>query len=174
MEVAVLGADGEELPPGETGEIVTRGPAVFAGYFENDEANAKAFAGGWFHTGDLGHLDARGLLHITGRQSDMYISGGANVYPREIEEALLTLPGIAEAAVVGVEDRDWGEAGIAVVVPVPGVTLEPATILAALKGKLSRYKHPRRVVVWQELPKSGYGKVPKSLVRQQLIERGEI
>ncbi|MCU0983830.1 MAG: acyl-CoA synthetase [Acetobacteraceae bacterium] len=174
MEVAILGPDGEELPPGETGEIVARGPAVFAGYFENEEANAKAFAGGWFHTGDLGHLDARGLLTITGRQSDMYISGGSNVYPREIEEVLLTLPGVAEATVVGVADHEWGEAGIAVVVPAPGARLEPASILAALKGRLSRYKHPRRVVVWQELPRSGYGKVPKNVIRQWLVERGEV
>jgi acyl-CoA synthetase (AMP-forming)/AMP-acid ligase II len=174
MEVAILGPDGEELPPGETGEIVTRGPAVFAGYFENEEANAKAFAGGWFHTGDLGHLDTRGLLYITGRQSDMYISGGSNVYPREIEEALLTLPGIAEAAVVGVPDSEWGEAGIAVVVPAPGATLDAEAILAGLKGVLARYKHPRRVIVWPELPKSGYGKVPKTLVRQRLAERGEL
>jgi acyl-CoA synthetase (AMP-forming)/AMP-acid ligase II len=173
MEVAVLGPDGMELPPGQTGEIVTRGLAVFAGYFENDEANAKAFAGGWFHTGDLGHLDERGLLFITGRQSDMYISGGSNVYPREIEEALLTLPGVAEAAVVGVADREWGEVGIAVVVPAPGALLDPAAILTALKGLLSRYKHPKRVVVWQELPKSGYGKVPKNSIRQWLVERGE-
>jgi acyl-CoA synthetase (AMP-forming)/AMP-acid ligase II len=174
MEVAVLGPDGAELPAGETGEIVTRGPAVFAGYFENEEANAKAFAGGWFHTGDLGHRDARGLIYITGRQSDMFISGGSNVYPREIEELLLTVPGVAEAAVVGVPDPTWGEVGIAVVVPAPGATLAAEDVLGALAGRLARYKHPRRCVVWDELPKSGYGKVPKSLIRQRLAERGEL
>ena len=174
MEVAVLGEDGQPLPPGAQGEIVVRGPAVFAGYFENEEANAKAFAGGWFHTGDLGFVDQRGLLTITGRQSDMYISGGSNVYPREIEEVLLTLPGVAEAAVVGVPDSQWGEVGIAVVVPRAGEELSPESLTAALAGSLARYKHPRRIVVWQELPKSGYGKVPKSLIRKLLAERGEL
>lgn len=174
MQVAILGKDGQELAPGETGEIAVRGPAVFAGYFENHAANEAAFAGGWFHTGDLGHLDARGLLHITGRQSDMYISGGSNVYPREIEELLLTQPGVAEAAVVGVADDTWGEAGIAVVVPEQGASLSPEAVLAALAGRLARYKHPRRILVWEELPKSGYGKVPKALIRQRLAERGEI
>ncbi len=93
-----------------------RGPAVFAGYFNNPEANAKAFAGGWFHTGDLGHMDARGFVYITGRASDMYISGGSNVYPREIEEALLTHPAVAEACVVGMPHPKWGESGVAVLV----------------------------------------------------------
>lgn len=174
MEVAVVGEDGRPLPPGEQGEIVVRGPAVFAGYFEDEAANARAFAGGWFHTGDLGTLDDRGLLTITGRISDMYISGGANVYPREIEEVLLTLPGVAEAAVVGVPDAEWGEAGIAVVVPQAGAVLCPEAVRAALAGRLARYKHPRRIVVWEELPKSGYGKVPKPLVRQRLAKRGEL
>jgi fatty-acyl-CoA synthase len=104
MDIAILDAENRPLPVGETGEIGVRGSAVFAGYFENEEANAKAFAGGWFHTGDLGHLDARGFLYITGRASDMYISGGSNVYPREVEEALLTHPAVAEACVVGMPD----------------------------------------------------------------------
>jgi acyl-CoA synthetase (AMP-forming)/AMP-acid ligase II len=113
MEVAILREDGARLPPGEVGEICVRGPAVFAGYFENEEANRKAFAGGWFHTGDLGRLDARGFLWITGRASDMYISGGSNVYPREAEEAILTHPAVAEVAVVGLPHPKWGEAGVA-------------------------------------------------------------
>ena len=91
-------------------------PAVFAGYHDNPEATAQAFRGGWFHTGDLGRLDERGLLYITGRESDMYISGGSNVYPREVEEALLTHPAVAEVAVLGMPDATWGEIGVAVVV----------------------------------------------------------
>jgi acyl-CoA synthetase (AMP-forming)/AMP-acid ligase II len=170
MEVAILDAAGTRLPAGETGEIGVRGPAVFSGYFENDDANAKAFSGGWFRTGDLGHLDARGFLFITGRQSDMYISGGSNVYPREVEEALLTHPAVAEACVVGLPHAKWGECGVAVLVARPGATIVPAEVLAHLDGRLARYKRPERVVVWDALPRSGYGKVPKNEVKRLLAE----
>jgi acyl-CoA synthetase (AMP-forming)/AMP-acid ligase II len=116
MEIAIKDGQGHRLPSGEQGEICVRGPAVFAGYHENPEANTKALKDGWFHTGDLGKLDAAGYLYITGRASDMYISGGANVYPREAEELLLTHPRVAEVAVLGVPDPRWGETGVAVVV----------------------------------------------------------
>ena len=172
MEVAILAEDGARLPPGEVGEICVRGPAVFAGYFENEEANRKAFAGGWFHTGDLGRLDARGFLWITGRASDMYISGGSNVYPREAEEAILTHPAVAEVAVVGLPHPKWGEAGVACIVPRPGMGVGEAEVLAHLKDRIARYKQPLRVVVWDALPKSGYGKVPKMLVKDRLAEQG--
>jgi acyl-CoA synthetase (AMP-forming)/AMP-acid ligase II len=172
MEVAILGEDGARLPPGEVGEVCVRGPAVFSGYFENEEANARAFAGGWFHTGDLGRMDARGFLWITGRASDMYISGGSNVYPREVEEAILLHPGVAECAVVGLPHPKWGEAGVACVVPREGASVEEAAVLAALQGRIARYKQPLRVVVWDALPKSGYGKVPKALVRTRLDAEG--
>jgi acyl-CoA synthetase (AMP-forming)/AMP-acid ligase II len=161
MEIAILDADGRHLEPHETGEICVRGAAVFSGYFDNPEANAKAFAFGWFHTGDLGHLDARGFLSITGRSSDMYISGGSNVYPREIEEVLLTHPAIAEACVVGVPDPKWGESGVAVLVVRDGARINLGELLAHLKGRIASYKMPARVVVWESLPKSGYGKVVK-------------
>ena len=173
MEIGILDADGRRLPPDTGGEICVRGPAVFKGYFNNPAANEKAFAHGWFHTGDLGVLDSRGFLTITGRASDMYISGGSNVYPREIEEVLLTHPAVAEAAVVGVSHAKWGEAGIAVLVRRAGVEIDAPEILAYLDGRIARYKRPARVVFWAELPKSGYGKVPKALVKQHLAERGE-
>ncbi|WP_137124482.1 acyl-CoA synthetase [Roseomonas sp. HF4] len=172
IEVAILDAGHRRLPAGETGEICVRGAAVMAGYFENPAANEAAFAGGWFHTGDLGHLDGRGFLHITGRQSDMYISGGSNVYPREIEEVLLTHPAVAEACVVGVPDAKWGEAGVAVLVAAEGAMLDPAAVMAHLDGRLGRYKWPARIVVWDALPRSGYGKVPKAEVKRLLAERG--
>jgi len=174
IEVAILDAENRPLPPGETGEICVRGPAVMAGYFRNEEATAKAFAGGWFHTGDLGHLDARGFLYITGRQSDMYISGGSNVYPREVEEVLLTHPAVAEACVVGVPHEKWGETGVAVLVAAAGATIDPAAVMAHLDGRLARYKWPSKIVVWEALPRSGYGKVPKNEVKRLLRERGEI
>jgi fatty-acyl-CoA synthase len=173
MQVSIQGDDGRELKPLETGEICVIGPAVFAGYYNNPEANANAFRDGWFRTGDLGHMDAEGFVYITGRASDMYISGGSNIYPREVEEKILTHPGIGEVAVLGVPDPVWGEVGVAVCVPRDSSgdvsELELATFLAA---KVPRYKMPKRFFFWDALPKSGYGKVPKRLVRDELEARG--
>jgi acyl-CoA synthetase (AMP-forming)/AMP-acid ligase II len=180
MEVAVLDADLQPLPAGVVGEICVRGPAVFAGYHDNPDATAEALRGGWFHTGDLGTLDARGMLSITGRESDMYISGGSNVYPREAEELLLTYPGVAEVAVLGVPDRQWGEVGVAVVVRRAGddakrvADVSAEALLAFLDGRLARYRWPRQIFFWDALPKSGYGKITKNDVRALLFERGDL
>ena len=168
MDVTILDDNGAYLPPGTTGEICVRGPGVFAGYHDNPEATEKATAHGWFHTGDLGHMDERGFVYITGRASDMYISGGSNVYPREIEEVLLTHPAIAEACVVGMPHDKWGETGVAVLVLHEGMTITHETIAAHIEGQLARYKHPASYVVWPELPKSGYGKVVKRDVKRLL------
>ncbi|WP_279483654.1 acyl-CoA synthetase [Aureimonas sp. SK2] len=173
MEVQIQDETGRELAPFETGEICVIGPAVFAGYYDNPEANAKAFRDGWFRTGDLGHRDAEGFVYITGRSSDMYISGGSNVYPREIEEKILTHPAVSEVAVLGLPDPMWGEVGIAVCVLAEGQTVDEAALLAFLDGKLSRYKMPKRVTFWEALPKSAYGKITKKLVREELERRGE-
>ncbi len=172
MEVQIQDEAGRELGPGETGEICVVGPAVFAGYYENPEANAKSFRDGWFRTGDLGHMDAQGFLYITGRQSDMFISGGSNVYPREIEEKILAHPAVGEVAVLGVPDPVWGEVGVAVCVPAEGQTVDEAAVLAFLDGRISRYKIPKRVLVWDALPKSAYGKITKKLIREELERRG--
>ncbi|MCK6449732.1 MAG: acyl-CoA synthetase [Alphaproteobacteria bacterium] len=174
MEIAIKDPSGRRLGPGEKGEICVRGPGVFLGYWNNPEANAKALKDGWFHTGDLGRLDAQGFLYITGRASDMYISGGANVYPRECEEVLLTHPAVSEVAVLGVPDPKWGESGVAVVVPAEGALPREDELLHYLDGRLAKYKWPRRVFFWPDLPKSGYGKVPKHLIRDQLYARGEL
>jgi fatty-acyl-CoA synthase len=168
MDVAILDDAGVRLPAGTTGEICVRGPGVFAGYHGDPAATASAFRHGWFHTGDLGHIDARGFVYITGRSSDMYISGGSNVYPREIEEALLLHPAIREACVVGVPHDKWGETGVAVLVPAEGEVVTEAELVAQLGGRLARYKWPTRFVFWAELPKSGYGKVSKREVRRLL------
>ena len=165
---------GAALPPGAAGEICVCGLAVFAGYHNNPEANAKAFRNGWFRTGDLGHLDAEGFLFITGRASDMYISGGSNVYPREIEEVLLTHPEILEVAVLGVPDAVWGEIGVAVAVLRSEGALDEAGLLAWMEGRVARYRQPRRAFFLPDLPKSGYGKVTKNSIRQELIARGHI
>jgi acyl-CoA synthetase (AMP-forming)/AMP-acid ligase II len=170
MEVAILDQQGAPLPPDTTGEICVRGPGVFAGYYNNVDATTQATRFGWFHTGDLGHTDAQGFVYITGRASDMYISGGSNVYPREIEEVLLMHPSVAEACVVGMPDSRWGESGVAVLVTAPGADIDAGALLAHLEGRLAKYKWPARFVVWPELPKSGYGKVTKREVKLRLEE----
>ncbi len=174
MEVSIQDDAGHALGPGDTGEICVIGPAVFAGYYDNPEANAKAFRNGWFRTGDLGHLDAQGFLFITGRASDMYISGGSNVYPREIEEKILTHPGVSEVAVLGVPDPLWGEVGIAVCVASAGSSPTEADLAAFLDGKMARYKLPKRFLFWESLPKSAYGKITKKMVREELERRGDL
>jgi fatty-acyl-CoA synthase len=174
MEVAILDAELEPMAEGEVGEICVRGPAVFSGYHGDPDATAKALRGGWFHTGDLGKLDERGLLYITGRESDMYISGGSNVYPREVEEVLLTHPAVAEVAVLGVPDPKWGEVGVAVVVRREGAQFDGDALLAHLEGRCARYRWPHHVFFWDHLPKSGYGKIAKKDIRQQLFERGDL
>ena len=173
MQVQIQDAEGNEVAPGETGEIAVIGPAVFAGYFDNPEANAKSFRGGWFLTGDLGHMDAEGFVYLTGRASDMYISGGSNIYPREIEEKILRHPEISEVAVLGMPDPVWGEIGVAVCV-VRGAGLTPEALLGWLTPKIARYKLPRHVVFWEEMPKSAYGKITKKMIREALIARGDL
>ncbi len=177
MEVAILDEAGQPVDTGAIGEICCRGPGVFAGYHDNAAATDKALRGGWFHTGDLGRVDARGFLYITGRESDMYISGGSNVYPREVEEVLLTHPAVAEVAVLGVPDPKWGEVGMAVVVLRAGTAapaIDEAALLAHLDGRCARYRWPRRIVFWDALPRSGYGKVTKKDIRAMLAARGEL
>lgn len=174
IEVSIRDADGNEVATGQTGEICVIGPAVFAGYYENPEANAKAFRDGWFRTGDVGYRDQNGYLYITGRSSDMYISGGSNIYPREIEEKLLTHDAIDEVAIVGVPDPKWGEVGVAVCVAKAGAHIDEAQLLAWLSNRVAKYKLPKRVYFWDALPKSGYGKVPKPMVREELKRRGQL
>lgn len=167
MQVQIQDNMGAEVAPGETGEFCVIGPAVFAGYWENPKANDEAFRNGWFCTGDVGHMDADGYFYLTGRQSDIYISGGSNIYPREIEEKLLLHPDVSEVAIFGYPDPKWGEVGIAVCVPTRGRTLEADTLHNWLAEKVASYKRPKSIVFWDELPKSGYGKITKKLVRAE-------
>jgi acyl-CoA synthetase (AMP-forming)/AMP-acid ligase II len=173
MQVQIQEPAGAEVATGETGEIAVIGPAVFAGYFDNPEANAKSFRNGWFLTGDLGHMDENGFVYLTGRASDMYISGGSNIYPREIEEKILRHPDISEVAVLGIPDAEWGEIGVAVCVARDGAVLDEKALLGWLDGKLARYKTPRRIVFWDEMPKSAYGKITKKMIREELETRDE-
>ena len=173
MEIAILDEAGKRLGPRASGEICVRGLAVFMGYHDNPDATAQAFKDDWFHTGDVGHVDEQGFLYITGRRSDMYISGGANVYPREIEEALMTHPAVSEAAVLGVPDPKWGESGLAVVVPKNGARAAPEELFGHLEARIARYKWPRRFVFWEAMPKSGYGKIVKKEIKALLEKQGE-
>jgi fatty-acyl-CoA synthase len=174
MQVSIQDEAGRELGANETGEICVIGPAVFAGYYRNPEANAKSFRDGWFRTGDLGHMDKEGFLYITGRASDMFISGGSNIYPREIEEKILTHPAVAEVAVVGVPDAMWGEVGIAVCVAREAGAMDENAQAESLAPKIPRYNMPKRVFFREGLPKSGYGKIPKRMVKDELEARGLI
>ena len=174
MQISIQDESGHELAPGETGEVCVIGPAVFAGYFDNPSANEKSFRGGWFRTGDLGYMDAQGFLFLTGRSSDMYISGGSNVYPKEIEDKILLHDGISEVAVVGVPDAKWGEVGVAVCVLRPGHSVSAEELIDWMRSRISSYRLPRKVVFWDALPRSGYGKIPKRMVQDELLKRGDV
>ncbi len=174
MMVEIQDDTGREVAPFETGEICVAGLAVFAGYYNNPDANAKAFRNGWFRTGDLGHMDEEGFVYITGRASDMYISGGSNVYPREVEEKALQHPDLVEVAILGVPDPMWGEVGVAVCGPRVGAEFCETDFIAFLDGKVSRYKLPKRVFFWDALPKSAYGKITKKMIREELEARGAL
>lgn len=168
MQVSIRSEDGDDLPLGQQGEICVAGPAVFAGYLNDDEANQASFRDGWFRTGDLGLMDPEGYVYITGRGSDMFISGGSNIFPREIEEKLLQHPSVAEVAVLGMPDPRWGEVGVAVCVPAAGCSLNEQELRAWLEPRLARYKIPKTFVTWDTLPKSGYGKIVKRTIREML------
>jgi acyl-CoA synthetase (AMP-forming)/AMP-acid ligase II len=165
MELRILDAEHKEVPPGEAGEICLRGPTLMAGYWRQPEATAAALVDGWLHTGDVGMVDEHGYLFILDRLKDMIISGGLNVYPHEIEDVLLTHPAVAEVCVIGVPDEKWGEAVRAVVVPTPGVHLDPAELIAFSGRHLAGYKKPKAVDVVDALPRTAYGKIAKREVR---------
>jgi long-chain acyl-CoA synthetase len=167
VEVKIFNERNEELPAGEIGEIVTRSDCVMAGYWSNPEATAKALRGGWLHTGDVGSLDAEGFLTIKDRSKDMIISGGANIYPREIEEVLLRHPAVAECSVVGRPHPEWGEEVIAYVVRRSAVA--PADLENLCLDNIARFKRPREYRFVDSLPKNNYGKVLKTELRKLVV-----
>ncbi len=159
--------NGAPLPQGEVGVIEVKGPNVFKGYWRMPEKTAAEFrADGFFITGDLGRIDERGYVHIVGRAKDLVISGGYNVYPREVEGEIDAIPGVAESAVIGVPHKDFGEGVTAIVAPEKGATLDEAAVLAALEGRLAKYKTPKRVLFVDELPRNAMGKVQKAALRE--------
>lgn len=164
MQVAVLRADGRPAPAGEVGEIVCRGDAVMCGYWEDPAATRATLRDGWLYTGDLGSFDARGFLTLRDRSKDVVISGGTNIYPREVEEMLLEHPAVSEACVVGAPDAEWGEVVVAFIVG----AADPAELDAHLLRRIARFKRPKRYEFVDELPKNSYGKVLKRELRATL------
>jgi len=168
-EIRVADQSGADVAPGASGEILVRGPNVMTGYWGDPAATAEAMRDGWFHSGDVGHLDAEGWLVVDGRIKDMIISGGENIYPAEIENVLAECESVAEVAVVGRPDERWGESVVAVIVPRPGRTVTEREVAAALEGRVARYKHPRAIVTVAQLPRTALGKVQKAEVRELAI-----
>jgi HIP---CoA ligase len=168
FEVRIAGPDGDEAKPGDPGEVLLRGPNLMLGYAGDADATRAAIdAGGWLHTGDIGRLDADGYLTITDRLKDMYICGGFNVYPAEVEQALARLDGVAESVVIGIPDERLGEVGKAYVVTRPGFALTEAAVLAFCRERLAGYKMPRLVVFREDLPRNPSGKVLKRVLREE-------
>jgi fatty-acyl-CoA synthase len=164
VDVAVLRNDGSAACIGEIGEIVCRGDVVMSGYWRNPEATAATLQHGWLHTGDMGSFDERGFLTLRDRSKDVVISGGSNIYPREVEEALLEHPDVVEAGVVGARDEEWGEIVVAFIVG----EAKPAELDAHLLDRIARFKRPKRYEYIDELPKNSYGKVLKRSLRERL------
>jgi long-chain acyl-CoA synthetase len=168
MQVRITDADGRPLPPGETGEIEAKGAAVMLGYWNNPKANAETLKDGWLRTGDVGRLDGDGFLTLSDRSKDVIISGGTNIYPREVEEALLTHADVREVSAIGVPDADWGEIVVACVVLEDGASANDQTLDAHCLTSIARFKRPKRYVYLDALPKNNYGKVLKTELRKML------
>ncbi|MEU4686861.1 acyl-CoA synthetase [Streptomyces xinghaiensis] len=173
-DVRVVRPDLTPVDAGETGEVVVRGPHVMPGYWGLPEETAAVFADGWFRSGDAARVDEDGYVYVVDRLKDMIISGGENVYPAEIENALLSHPDIVECAVIGVADEKWGEVPRAVVVPREGAVLDPGEVLGSLAGRLARYKIPKSVVIADELPRTASGKLLKPQVRSRFGNQPDV
>jgi fatty-acyl-CoA synthase len=172
IEARIVDEVGDECPDGIAGELVLRGDNVFGGYWRHPEASAAAFTtDGWLRTGDIATRDSEGYYTLIDRKKDMFISGGENVYPAEIEAALSGFPGIAEVAVVGVPDVTWGEVGHMAIVPMDGFAIQNDSLREYLQGKLAAYKIPKHVTYLDVLPRTGSGKVMKGALRAAVRDK---
>jgi long-chain acyl-CoA synthetase len=171
MSVRITDADGKPLPAGETGEVEAKGSAVMLGYWNNPKANAETLRDGWLRTGDVGRLDEDGFLTLSDRSKDVIISGGTNIYPREVEEALLTHADVREVSAIGVADPDWGEIVVACVVLEDGAVADDSGLDAHCLASIARFKRPKRYVYLDALPKNNYGKVLKTELRAMMGKR---
>ena len=166
VEVRVADGSGAELPPHAVGEILVRGDTVMLGYWKNPSATEATLKGGWLHTGDLGFMDEQGFLTLKDRSKDMLISGGINIYPREVEEVLLQHPDVAEVSVIGEPDSEWGENVVACVVCVPNNPLTAQELDQFCVEHIARFKRPKKYHFLEALPKNNYGKVLKTVLRE--------
>jgi len=171
VEAGIVDDNDNFLPAGEIGEIVCRGTQLMAYYWEKPEATAKAFRNGWLHTGDIGRMDEDGFFYILDRKNDMLISGGYNVYPREVEDVLLAYEGVVEAAVIGLPDEKWGDRVHAVIAGRPD--LDADAVLAFAKSRLANFKQPKSIEIWPALPKSGANKILRREIRETVADRLE-
>jgi fatty-acyl-CoA synthase len=167
VEVRIVDREGHDLPAGERGELLIKGPGVTPGYWQMPETTAKSIEDGWLHSGDVAMCDADGYYYIVDRWKDMYISGGENVYPAEVENVIYSLPQVGEVAVIGVPDEKWGEVGRAIVVLKPGQALTEEQIVEHCRQNLGRYKVPKAVVFIDKLPRNPAGKVVKGELREK-------
>ena len=172
LEVTIRGADGSELPVGAVGEVCVRGDTVMQGYWQQPEATAAAIRDGWLYTGDVGRLDDEGFLTLLDRSKDLIISGGSNIYPREVEEVLLQHPAVQEASVIGRRDDEWGEVVVAYVVACTPVDAAPSSMRSASEH-IARFKRPKRYRFVEALPKNHYGKVLKTELREIEARQGD-
>jgi len=168
MDMKIMKSGVEEALPGEQGEIWMRGANVTPGYWNRPEANEESFTDGWLRSGDIGRKDEEGFIYIDDRMKDMYISGGENVYPAEVENVLYMMPQISEVAVIGVSDPKWGEVGCATAVLKEGDALDLAAVRRHCEAHLAKYKHPRHLIILDELPRNATGKVLKYQIRENL------
>lgn len=170
QQTRIVDDEGRDVAPGEQGELLVAGPSVASGYWEQPELTAKAFVNGWFHTGDAAMQDEEGYFYIVDRKKDMYISGGENVYPAEVEAALAELAEVGECAVVGVPDERWGEVGRAYVIAAPGKSITPEAVIAHCSARLAKFKVPKTAVVGEAIPRTASGKVQKHLLKAKALE----
>jgi len=173
VDVALVDRTGNPVPPGELGEIVSRGDNVMLEYYNEPEQTAEAMRGGWLWTGDVARMDADGCIYLVDRSKDMMISGGENVYPKEIENALYDLPEVAECAVFGIPDDKWGEVPAAYIALHPGADLTEAQVSAHCEARLARFKRPRLVKFVQDFPKTPIGKIQKNILRAPYWTKGD-
>jgi long-chain acyl-CoA synthetase len=171
--VKTVGDDGHALPPGETGEIVCKGDVVMPGYWNNPQATASSLKDGWLHTGDVGAFDADGYLTLKDRSKDLIISGGSNIYPREVEEVLLKHPTVREVSVIGRPDKEWGEVVVAYVAGEAKSDSLAAELDALCLNAIARFKRPKDYVFVDALPKNNYGKILKTELRAMDAKRGQ-
>jgi len=171
-DVRIVNGEGKDVPQGQMGEVLIKSPTVIKEYWRRPEATADAIRDGWLYSGDMGYFDAEGYLYLVDRRKDMYISGGENVYPAEVEDVVMQMREVADCGVIGIPDEKWGEVGLAVVVKAPGSSVTEAEIIEFCRGKLAGYKRPRKVVFTEQLPRTLTGKILKKDLRQLYIKNG--